>query len=349
MGDNDDRLNFAVIGLGWVAENRHIPCILRNPDTILYGAIDRKRYRVEEIEKKFKPLISSVSEEGKADWLDPVVDAVVITTDPKSHYKLAKQFLESGKHVLVEKPFCLTVEQGQDLAECTSRSKRVCAVAHNFQFSHSVIKLKNKINNGSLGDIIGVEAVQWSNPRRRLPTWYEDLPLGLFFDESPHLLYLIRCLELGQISLLSAVERPSSTGRNTPSLITAHYSVGNIPVRITLNFEAALSEWHLAVFGSKKTCVVDVFRDELVVIPNDGTHRAHEILRTSGWAIGTHLLGTFASGIRILRRKLYYGTDRVYNSFVQAIYTNQKPHGISDRDGIEVVRMQNEIFASLGK
>ena len=170
----------------------------------------------------------------------------------------------------------MTVDQGQDLVATAARQQRILAVVHNFQFAPSTRRLLQDIEHGRLGGIRGVIATQYGNPGRRLPKWYEELPLGLFYDESPHLLYLLRRLSPGPLRLLACDVFPSTTGKVTPALIHAQYEAatgtGRIPVTLSLHFESPISEWHVSVLGEQALGDVDVFRDIYVRLPNDGEH-----------------------------------------------------------------------------
>jgi len=183
------KFNIAVIGLGWVATQRHISIILRHPRLNLYGVVDKRAERIQKMGAQYPWLRTSLSREGEMPWGE-AVQAVLIATDPPNHYPLAKKMLLAGKHILMEKPFTMSVEEARELQETAARQGVSCCVVHNFQFARSTLKLQAMIREGRLGDLQNMEATQWSNPRRRLPAWYEQLPFGLFYDESPHLLYM---------------------------------------------------------------------------------------------------------------------------------------------------------------
>lgn len=81
------------------------------------------------------------------------VDAVVIATPISTHYELVKQALEQGKHVMVEKPLAHNVKLAKELVQLAHRSNRILMVGHTFIYSPAVIKLKDLIKSGSLGDL----------------------------------------------------------------------------------------------------------------------------------------------------------------------------------------------------
>src|SRR5712691_4734872 len=84
---------------------------------------------------------------------DDAVDAVVIATPPGTHHALARQALERGKHVLVEKPMTRTVAEAEDLAELADKSGLVLMVDHTFIYTGAVRKMEEIVGNGELGEL----------------------------------------------------------------------------------------------------------------------------------------------------------------------------------------------------
>jgi predicted dehydrogenase len=227
----------------------------------------------------------------------------------------------------------------------------VVAIMHNFQFARAAQRLWRDLASGSLGEIRGVEAFQWSSRDRRLPDWYEELPLGLFFDESPHLLYLLRRLAPG-LQLETSHVRPSREGRATPSSVFALYSSGGsqpFPLVLSLNLETSVSEWHLAVHGSRGAAVVDLFRDIYIRVPADGRHESSDVFRTSLAATFGHWRGVASSGYLHVRGRLRYGVDEVVRRFGNAIERNEDPPDCGRVDALAVRAMQEDILASGGR
>jgi UDP-2-acetamido-3-amino-2,3-dideoxy-glucuronate N-acetyltransferase len=84
---------------------------------------------------------------------DEDIKAVVISTPAKTHYQLAKESLEAGKDVFVEKPMALTVAEGEHLIELAKQKKRILMVGHLLEYHPAVTKLKELIKKGELGNI----------------------------------------------------------------------------------------------------------------------------------------------------------------------------------------------------
>ncbi len=81
----------------------------------------------------------------------PDIDAVAIVTPVWTHFELAKAALENGKHVFVEKPFTSTSQQAEQLIELAERKNLRIMVDHTFLFSGAVRKIRELVDNGTLG------------------------------------------------------------------------------------------------------------------------------------------------------------------------------------------------------
>jgi len=337
-------LRVAVVGLGWVGTHRHLPWLKRHPAVELVGVVDHTAARVERAKSLFRILEGAVAEDPTTvPWLDRV-DAVTIATPPATHAALAASYLQAGKHVLLEKPMALGVDQARELVDIARREDRILAVVHNFQFARSTVRLRKLITEGRLGEIHAVWGSQLSNPRRRLPDWYETLPLGLFYDESPHFFYLVRAILNADIEIDVVNLVAGKQGRSTPGAITLLMHAGSTPAQISMNFVAPVSEWHLTVIGSRALAVLDVFRDVLVVTRNDREHLGRHILRTTADVMTSHLGGVARSGALNMMGRLAYGNDEVIARFVEACRTHVPPKDISGDDGLAVVKLQHEVL-----
>jgi predicted dehydrogenase len=87
---------------------------------------------------------------------DPDLDAIVIATPVPTHYALAKQALEAGKHVLVEKPPAMRGEEMDELVRVSEERNLVCMPGHLLLYHPGVLKLKELIDAGALGEVLCV-------------------------------------------------------------------------------------------------------------------------------------------------------------------------------------------------
>ena len=144
----------AVIGTGYWG-----PALVRNlagiPSARLLHLIDIDRARVEAVGKRLAPGVPAHSDHDRM-LNDPEVTAVCIATPVRTHFALAKAALEAGKHVFVEKPLAMTVGECRALEALASERDRVLMVGHIFRFNAAVQKVKDYIDDGTLGDVLYV-------------------------------------------------------------------------------------------------------------------------------------------------------------------------------------------------
>jgi UDP-2-acetamido-3-amino-2,3-dideoxy-glucuronate N-acetyltransferase len=81
-------------------------------------------------------------------FTDPDIEAVVIATPARTHYALAREALEAGKHVLVEKPLAMDSRQAEALIALADERRRVLMVGHIFEYHPAVRKIKSLIDEG---------------------------------------------------------------------------------------------------------------------------------------------------------------------------------------------------------
>jgi predicted dehydrogenase len=87
---------------------------------------------------------------------DPELDAVVVATPVPTHYSLAKQALEAGKHVFVEKPPAMRADEIDELVALADERELTCMPGHLLLYHPAVRKLKELVDAGELGDVLCV-------------------------------------------------------------------------------------------------------------------------------------------------------------------------------------------------
>jgi predicted dehydrogenase len=176
-------LRFAIIGWGYWG-----PKIARNLDSIPHMSVtmvaDLDEGRLASIAVNQPGIRTTTNIE---DVFTSDVDGVVIAAPVRTHFRLAKEALLHGKHVLVEKPLTTSVEEAEELIALAKQLNRVLMVGHTFEYSPAVNELRKLVQSGDLGKVYCVET--------------ERVNLGLFrsdtnviWDLAPHdvsiLLYL---------------------------------------------------------------------------------------------------------------------------------------------------------------
>jgi predicted dehydrogenase len=125
---------------------------------------------------------------------DDAVDAVVVATPVPTHYALAKQALEAGKHVFVEKPPAMRAAEMDELVELAASNDRVLMPGHLLLYHPGVLKLKELVDSGGLGDVLCVYGqrvnlgIVRSNENALWSLGVHDLSVILYLlDEDPDL------------------------------------------------------------------------------------------------------------------------------------------------------------------
>ncbi|MGX5146012.1 oxidoreductase, partial [Enterobacter hormaechei] len=121
---------------------------------------------------------------------DPNIDLIVIPTPNDTHFPLAKAALEAGKHVVVDKPFTVTLSQARELDALARSLGRLLSVFHNRRWDSDFLTVKALINEGTLGEIAFFEShFDRYRPQVR-DRWREQAGpgSGIWYDLAPHLL-----------------------------------------------------------------------------------------------------------------------------------------------------------------
>jgi predicted dehydrogenase len=143
-------LTFAQFGCGYWGPN-----LLRNfsalPGCKVKYVVDPSTERRAFVEANF-PL-SRALERHETVLEDSEVDGVLIATPAASHFSLAKQALNAGKHVFVEKPLSTKVAEVDELSRCASEQDLVVMTGHTFVYNSAVRYVKKLIDAGELGEL----------------------------------------------------------------------------------------------------------------------------------------------------------------------------------------------------
>jgi predicted dehydrogenase len=81
------------------------------------------------------------------------VSGIVIATPAETHCRLARQALQAGKHVFVEKPLALSHDDGHSLVELADRLDRILMIGHVLEYHPAILKLRELVSSGTLGKV----------------------------------------------------------------------------------------------------------------------------------------------------------------------------------------------------
>ena len=118
------------------------------------------------------------------------IDLIVVATPNATHHALAKKALTAGKHVVLEKPFTVTLDEGRELIQLAREKDRVLSVFHNRRWDNGFRTARHCIESGALGEINTYQArFDRYRPLVRRRWREEDLPgSGTLYDLGSHLI-----------------------------------------------------------------------------------------------------------------------------------------------------------------
>ncbi len=181
----------ALVGYGFVGQTFHAPLLRSIPGLSLELVASRDAARVHaELPE------ARVTADYSAAVCDPVIDLVVIASPNQTHAPLASAALAAGKHVVVDKPFTVTLAEARRLAQDAEQAGRLLSVFQNRRWDSDFLGLQDVLASGALGELTSLESrIERFRPQVR-ERWREaDLPgSGLWFDLGPHLLDQALCL-----------------------------------------------------------------------------------------------------------------------------------------------------------
>ena len=209
-------INFGIIGYGYWGPN-----LVRNfnaqADSKVLMVADGRIERLNLLKKNY-PAIETCS---NADELisNPLIDAVVIVTPVFTHFMLAKKALLEGKHVLIEKPMTSSVAEAEELIALAAKKNLVLMVDHTFLYTGAVQKMKELIDNDSIGAIR-----YFDSSRINLGLFQPDV--NVLWDLAPH-----------DISILTYLIAHEPYSINATGISHTHNQIENIAY-MTVNYQS---------------------------------------------------------------------------------------------------------------
>jgi predicted dehydrogenase len=198
----------------------------------------------------------------------PDIDAIAVITPVWTHFDLAKAALENGKHVFVEKPFTSTSAQAQQLIELAAKKNLRIMVDHTFLFSGAVRKIRQLVDNGTLGPLY-----YFDSTRVNLGLFQHDV--SVVWDLAPH------DLSVMDYVIGKAPEAVVATGGNhlnelaDMAFITVYFP-GNITAHINVNWLSPVKIRTTLIGGRDKMLVWnDLEPDEKIRVYDKGVEIAN--------------------------------------------------------------------------
>jgi predicted dehydrogenase len=177
-------LNVGMVGFGFAGKVFHAPVIravegLRLTTIVQRSGAGDPRYP----DVEFVPSVDEM--------LARPIDLVVVATSNTSHHPIAKQSLLAGRHVVVDKPFTVTMAEAEELVRLGKERRRLLSVYQERRHTGDCVTVQKVISEGQLGRVVTFEHhFDRFRPELKAGAWREqNLPgSGVWYDLGPHLL-----------------------------------------------------------------------------------------------------------------------------------------------------------------
>ncbi|MDQ6813200.1 MAG: Gfo/Idh/MocA family oxidoreductase, partial [Bacteroidota bacterium] len=179
-------LQTALCSFGMSGKVFHAPFIHANENYNLYGLWERSK-------KTASSLYPEVKSFDTLDEMlaDTAIELVIVNTPNATHYEYAKKALQAGKHVVVEKPFVISADEGVELIALAEKVNKKISVYHNRRFDSDFRLVKQVVDENLLGNI-GEVTIRYDRfkdkPSLKL---HKEIPApgnGLLYDLGAHLI-----------------------------------------------------------------------------------------------------------------------------------------------------------------
>jgi predicted dehydrogenase len=216
-------IRVGIIGCGSIAEFRHAPEYAENPEAEIVAYYDPKTQRSEKLARKFG---GNVVLDYHSILDDKTIDAISDCSTNEMHHVITTQALQSGKHVLCEKPIAVSLEGAQQMLDAAKNSGKILMLAHNQRLAAAHQRARAILQSGELGRVItfattfGHKGPEYWSEEKSKATWFFEKNRSVFGvagDLGIHKIDLLRYLlddEIVEVSSLAgSLDKKSADGK----------------------------------------------------------------------------------------------------------------------------------------
>ena len=328
-------LKIGVIGYGYWGPN-----VVRNfynvPDATIVSVADVSQKSLDRVRAVYPSM--ELTTNANDILTNPGIDAVAIVTPISHHHALAKKALENGKHVFVEKPFTASVAEAEELIELAERKNLKIMVDHTFLFTGAVRKIRELIENGTLGKLY-----YYDSTRVNLGIFQHDS--NVVWDLAPHDLSIIDYLIPDAPTAVVATGEKHVNGEEDMAFITMYFP-GKVIAHLNVNWLSPVKVRTTLIGGEKRMLMWnDLEADEKIRVYDKGIER-------SG--------GNAPYDVRVIYRTGDLWVPRVEQVealaletryFVECIFKNETPFndGVSGLRVVEMIEAINQSMSQRGE
>lgn len=280
-----------------------------------------------------RPLAERFGVEYYSDYRDMLahVDAITVATPTVTHFQIAMDAIQAGKHVLVEKPICPTLDESEKMVKAAEEAGIVLAVGQIERHNPVVKFARDSIEQGEFGDIVSIAARRVSS----FPGRIRDV--GVLLDLGIHDIDVIRYLAQSPvISVYSLGGKRQNDKFEDHANILLEFENGILGF-VEVNWLTPMKVRKISITALKNYVELDYIKQSADVSSS----------QVSGTVDTTNLYHIpIEYDIRHVSLKKQEPLRNEHEDFVRAIETNSQPL-ISGRDGMETLRVCEAALKSI--
>ena len=324
-------LNVGIIGYGYWGPN-----LTRNffdiPASELIAIADTKDDRLQRAKSIYPEIVTT---NNYADLFEMNLDAVVVSTPPATHYPIAKDCLEHGLHVLVEKPMTLNSQHAQELIDLANDRGLILMVGHVFEYNSAVNALKEYIDSGVLGEIYYIDSA-----RLNLGLFQND---NVLWDLAPHDISIFLYL-LGEKPVSVSAHGMACVFEGIYDVVHMNLTFPNrLPAYIHVSWLDPCKVRRVTVVGSQKMIVYnDLANEQMIKIYDKGV----EIPAYTNGGFDEFQCNYRSGDIVIPKIQVSEPLRKECQHFLDCIVNNEQPRSSGD-DGLSVIKILEAAHRSM--
>ncbi len=248
-------VNYALIGFGYWGPNIARSAMkLKGINLIAVCDLDPKQLEQAKLLYRDAEMVTDVDQIFK----DPEIEAVLIATPAKTHFELAKKALENGKHVLIEKPLTINIDEANELKKLNEKYKKIVMVGHTFEYNPGIRRIKEFIDQDEMGKLYYIYST-----RVNLGQIRGDI--NALWNLAPHDISIANYL-LGSSPIEVMANGACFLQPNIEDVVFAYLKYPhNILVEVHVSWLDPAKKRELTIVGAKKMLVFDDLDNEMPI------------------------------------------------------------------------------------
>lgn len=349
------KLKVGVVGAGY-AGKLHLSILKHMKNVEIKTICDSNQDIVIKIAQKFD--IPKYHTDFNTMLNETNLDFITICTPPRTHASLCIKAIESGLHVLVEKPFTETAQEALSILNVLENTNNVkVGVIHNLLFSRTIQKARELVENGEIGNILNITIIEAApfdidQMISNVNHWSHKIPGGRICESLPHQVYLAQ----------EFINKPKILNIFAKKMCNAPW-VSFDEALITLESDSAIGsiywsrnvgkyDYLIYLIGSEGTIKIDLVSGIIVKKRRSSIpYKYAQILyilgetRQSLFSFTRHHVGWLLHKCGI-RQANYSAHEACLNSFIDSVINNREPY-VPAQKGYDCMLLVEEVCTYL--